>query len=268
MKSNISLSNFLSAEIYKVFHNKLVVMLLLSPLIVYLLVLLYLTFKGWSGLFDYAQPRYTENPWMLIWSRHVLPIFSFMLPLSVTILSYLICEIEFQNDNIRTLLSFPIVRWKSYLSKVFVLQLLIMILCVIVWVCFVLGGYLLGILIPEYRFVEYTIWLPSMQVTSRVLLASFSVGAIQLLISLLSRNFTLPILSCILLTAIALFVTNDPLGSYLPFVTYTYIASIRPIEELTRYTTRDVVNIISWGVVTLLGYMWFTAFPKKKCSLS
>ena len=117
MKSNISLSNFLSAEIYKVFHNKLVVMLLLSPLIVYLLVLLYLTFKGWSGLFDYAQPRYTENPWMLIWSRHVLPIFSFMLPLSVTILSYLICEIEFQNDNIRTLLSFPIVRWKSYLSK-------------------------------------------------------------------------------------------------------------------------------------------------------
>lgn len=264
MKSNISLSNFLSAEIYKVFHNKLVVMLLLSPLIVYLLVLLYLTFKGWSGLFDYAQPRYTENPWMLIWSRHVLPIFSFMLPLSVTILSYLICEIE----NIRTLLSFPIVRWKSYLSKVFVLQLLIMILCVIVWVCFVLGGYLLGILIPAYRFVEYTIWLPSMQVTSRVLLASFSVGAIQLLISLLSRNFTLPILSCILLTAIALFVTNDPLGSYLPFVTYTYIASIRPIEELTRYTTRDVVNIISWGVVTLLGYMWFTAFPKKNCSLS
>lgn len=79
-----------------------------------------------------------------------------------------------------------------------------------------------------------------MQVTSRVLLASFSVGAIQLLISLLSRNFTLPILSCILLTAIALFVTNDPLGSYLPFVTYTYIASIRPIEELTKYTTRDV----------------------------
>ena len=135
MKSNISLSNFLSAEIYKVFHNKLVVMLLLSPLIVYLLVLLYLTFKGWSGLFDYAQPRYTENPWMLIWSRHVLPIFSFMLPLSVTILSYLICEIEFQNDNIRTLLSFPIVRWKSYLSKVFVLQLLIMILCVILCGC-------------------------------------------------------------------------------------------------------------------------------------
>lgn len=52
----------------------------------------------------------------MIWSRYTLPLLSLVLPPTIVILSYMVCELEFQNDNIE--LSFPIVKWKLYLSKV------------------------------------------------------------------------------------------------------------------------------------------------------
>lgn len=266
MKSKLSLSALCGAEIYKVFHNRIIVSCLLSPLLVYLLALIYMLYKGRSGLFGYEMPQYVGNPWMTIWSRHSFPFLSLMLPLVVTVVSYLLCEIEFQNDNIRSLFSLPVTKWKLYLSKVLVLFFLIVIVSVITWAGFILGGYLLGFLMPAYPFAEYAVWLPSLQILSRILLASFCVGMIELVFSLFSRNFTLPVISCILLTGIAIFVTNEPIGSYLPFATYTYIGSVRPIEELMGYDMRDIANLILLGGGMVLGYIYFT--PEKRRLLS
>ena len=63
-------------------------------------------------------------------------------------------------------------------------------------------------------------------------------------------------------TAFAVFMTNEPSGAYLPFVTFTYLASIRPVEELTSFALRDVVNLLSWGIALVIGYLCFT--PEKK----
>lgn len=262
MNSNISLLQLCRAEIYKVANNRLIVTILFSILGVCFLCLLYATYKSSVGLFNYEMPHYEGNPWMMIWSRYTLPIFALVFPLAVVILSYLICEIEFQNNNIRSLFSLPVVRWKLYLSKILVLFLLILILCIVTWLGFILCGYLFGVLVPAYRFTDYTIWIPSAQIISRALLASCCVGTIGLLLSLLSRNFTLPILTCVLLTSISLFIASKPLGNYVPFATYAHLASQLPVEELVSYGTRDFVNIAMCGVITILGYACFD--PQKR----
>ncbi|WP_373812693.1 MULTISPECIES: ABC transporter permease [Bacteroidales] len=262
MNSNISLLQLCRAEIYKVSHNRRVVTILFSLFGVCFLSLLYATYKSSVGLFNYEMPHYEGNPWMMIWSRYTLPILSFMFPLAVVILSYLICEIEFQNNNIRSLFSLPVDRWKLYLSKVLVLFSLILMLCIVTWLGFILCGYLFGILVPAYRFIDYPVWISSAQIMSRALLASCCVGTIGLVLSLLSRNFTLPILTCILLASISLFIANEPLGNYVPFATYAHLATLLPVEKLVSYGTRDFVNVVLCGIITILGYTCFA--PQKR----
>lgn len=262
MKSFIPLSKILQAEVYKTLRNRRIVTLLLSPLVFYLLILLYAIYKGRTGLLDATAFAYDANPWLMIWSRYTLPLLSLVLPPAIVILSYMVCELEFQNDNIRTLFALPIVKWKLYLSKVLSLSLLTAILCLVTWLGFILGGYLLGLLIPAYKFTDYSIWIGSIQLLGRILLASLSVGALGLIVSLLTRSFTLPILLGFFLTAFAVFITNEPSGAYLSFATFTYLASIRPVEELTSFALRDVVNLLSWGIALVIGYRCFT--PEKK----
>lgn len=262
MNSTISLLKLCKAEIYKVSHNKLIVTVLFSLLAVCFFTFLYVTYKASEGLFNYAMLHYEGSPWMLVWSRYTLPILALMFPLAVVILSYLICEIEFQNNNIRSLFSLPVARWKLYLSKVLVLFLLIFVLCIVTWLGFVLLGYLLGALVPAYRFIDYPIWISSAQIMTRAFLASCCVGTIGLVLSLLSRNFTLPILVAILLASVSLIIANRPLGNYLPFATYAHLATLLPVDVLVSYGTRDLVNVILCAVVTFLGYYCFV--PQKR----
>lgn len=262
MKIHISLLNIIRAEVYKASRSKLIIGTLLSPLVVYLLMSIYIIYKGRDGLFDYTALAYSGDPWLMVWSRYTLPLFSLMFPLILIVLSYLICEFEFQNNNIRSLFSFPIVWWKLYLSKFIVLSVLIIALCIITWSGFVLFGYLLGEVIPAYRFAEYAIGLSSSLVMLRALLASFCVGVFGLVVSLLTRNFTIPILLGVFLTASAIFVTNESVGEFIPFTTFTYLASVRPIDELTSFTTRDVINIGFLCIAMPIGYISFT--PEKR----
>lgn len=258
MKPSISTLNMLKAEIYKTLHNRRIVALLCSPLIIYLLIIFYAVYKSRIGFFDETSLTYDGNPWLTPWSRYTLPILSLVTPPAIITLSYLICDMEYLNDNIRMLFALPVPKWKLYLSKAFTLVLLITALMITMWVGFVMGGYMLGYFIPAYKFTEYTIWEVSTQVMLRSLLASLSVGVFGLAISLFSRNFTLPILLGFFLTAFAVFVTNEQLGEYLPFATFTYLASLRPIEELTTYGLRDTINLLFGIIMVLIGYHYFT----------
>lgn len=103
MKPLVSFSSMLRAELYKTLRNGRILMILLSPLAIYLLLFFYVTYKGREGLFNYTMPVYEGDPWLMLWSRYTLPFFSLIIPIAVVTLSYLICEIEFQNDNIRAL---------------------------------------------------------------------------------------------------------------------------------------------------------------------
>lgn len=265
MNSHISLPNIINAEVYKSSHSKLIRGILFSPLIINLLMFIYITYKGKNGLFDYTMPAYNGDPWLMVWSRYTLPLFSLMFPLMLIILSYLLCEFEFQNNNIRSLFSFPIAKWKLYLSKIIVLSILIFVLCIVAWGSFVLLGYLLGVVIPVYRFAEYDIGLSSSLIMLRVVVASFCMGTFGLVISLSTRNFTIPILLGVFLTATSIFTTNEALGEYMPFTTFTYLASVRPIDELTRFATRDMINIVFSCIAIFVGYICFT--PEKKSLL-
>lgn len=89
MKSLISLSNILQAEVYKTLRNRRIVTILLSPLVFYLLILLYAIYKGRTGLLDVTAIVYDGNPWLMIWSRYTLPLLSFVLPPAIVILSYM-----------------------------------------------------------------------------------------------------------------------------------------------------------------------------------
>lgn len=262
MSSFIFFPRLLQAEIYKTLRSKHIMMLVLSPLLISALLLLYVIFKNHAGLFNETILAYEGNPWLTFWSRYTLPLFSLLLPPIVITLSYIVCDMEFRNDNIRMLFAFPVTKWRLYLSKVSVIIILVAILIFTTWIAFVLGGYLLGYLIPAYQFAAHPIWTESLQVLLRILLASFSVGTFGLLVSLLSRSFTIPILLGCFLTALAVFVTNETVGEYLPFATFTYIASVRPIEELTTFGQRDIINILFGIIALLIGYISIT--PEKQ----
>lgn len=214
MKPLVSFSSMLRAELYKTLRNGRILMILLSPLAIYLLLFFYVTYKGREGLFNYTMPVYEGDPWLMLWSRYTLPFFSLIIPIAVVTLSYLICEIEFQNDNIRALFAHPIAKWKLYLSKTSVLSLLIAIFSILIWLCFVLGGYLLELLIPAYPFGAYAVWGPSIAVWGRAIPAMLLIGVFGLIVSLLSRNFTLPVLLALFFTVLAVFTSNEPAGIY------------------------------------------------------
>ncbi len=258
MKPLVSFSSMLRAELYKTLRNGRILMILLSPLAIYLLLFLYVTFKGREGLFNYTMPAYEGDPWLMLWSRYTLPFFSLIIPIAVVTLSYLICEIEFQNDNIRTLFALPIAKWKLYLSKTSVLSLLIAIFSIHIWLCFVLGGYLLELLIPVYPFGAYAVWGPSIAVWGRAIPAMLLIGVFGLIVSLLSRNFTLPVLLALFFTVLAVFTSNEPAGKYLPFTTLTYLASPHTVAELTALAERDVINLSLLVISLFIGYRCFT----------
>lgn len=265
MKPLVSFSSMLRAELYKTLRNGRILMNLLSPLAIYLLLFFYVTYKGQEGLFNYTMPVYEGDPWLMLWSRYTLPFFSLFIPIAVVTLSYLICEIEFQNDNIRALFAHPIAKWKLYLSKTSVLSLLIAIFSILIWLCFVLGGYLLELLIPAYPFGAYAVWGPSIAVWGRAIPAMLLIGVFGLIVSLLSRNFTLPVLLALFFTVLAVFTSNEPAGKYLPFTTLTYLASPHTVAELTAFSERDVINLLFLCISPFIGYRCFT--PEKRSLL-
>lgn len=68
------------------------------------------------------------------------------------------------------------------------------------------------------------------------------IGVFGLIVSLLSRNFTLPVLLALFFTVLAVFTSNEPAGKYLPFTTLTYLGSPHTVAELTAFSERDVIT--------------------------
>ena len=155
-----------------------------------------------------------------------------MFPLILIVLSYLICEFEFQNNNIRSLFSFPIVWWKLYLSKFIVLSVLIIALCIITWSGFVLFGYLLGRWFLHIDLLNMLLGYPRSLVMLRALLASFCVGVFGLVVSLLTRNFTIPNLVRSILDSIRHF-CNKRIGGRIHSLYNLYIPCLSTANRWT-----------------------------------
>ena len=84
------------------------------------------------------------------------------------------------------------------------------------------------------------------------------IGVFGLIVSLLSRNFTLPVLLALFFTVLAVFTSNEPAGKYLPFTTLTYLASPHTVAELTALAERDVINLSLLVISLFIGYRCFT----------
>ncbi len=254
----ISLWHLCKSELYKVRHNRNIIGTICFPILYFLLIFTYLLYKGREGLFDHEIGSFPGNPWLLIWVKQTLPILSLTFPIAIALQSHSICDIEYQNDNIRFLFSMPISRAKLYASKVLVLLLLIGTLCICAWGSFVFFGYMLGLFIPAYPFGSYAIFGPATLILSRILLASFCVGIFQLFLSLRFRNFSIPIFTCVFFSAASIFMLTEPYGMYFPLCTYTDMASSHTVEELASYSRRELANVVLLGIFLLIGYMSFT----------
>jgi len=186
MKSTTYIS-LLKAEIFKTKNILGIWILILFPAVISIITAVYLLNKSTASVII------ESNPWIIIFGRYLFIVYAFLFPLIVAIGSYAICEMEYKNQNFKQLFVLPSSKFDIYCIKMFLLTALIFISVFIAYISCVSVGYFLGYSVPNYRFVEYNIPLNVYIYFSRLFIGVCTIAYIQYFLSILVKNFALPV---------------------------------------------------------------------------
>jgi hypothetical protein len=159
----------------------------LLPLLLCLLIFI--------GFFSKSD-NLAHSPGVMLWfqfSGAILGVMgSLLLPMLIVFIAYSVNSIEHKADTWKTLFSLPISKLSVYTAKYFYAFFLVF-LCLALFVLFTVGfGNFLGILKPELKFSDYSAANLLTQLYFKLFLSSLGILSIQFLLSLLFRDFLIP----------------------------------------------------------------------------
>ena len=194
MKNHYPFISMFKAEHYKTKRNIAVLSFLLFPFIVTCGIFVYYAIK--SGALTEAIE---VNPWGYLLGRN-LYILYLVYPLLVSILVYSLCDMEYRNGNLQRLLTLPFSGNTIFASKILFLTEIVFVSTLIAYLSFLSSGFLLSYLSPLFSFQDYDIRLVCFYFHLRLFISLLAVSSVQLWISLIFRNFVIPMgFSCFMM---------------------------------------------------------------------
>jgi len=245
----------LNAEHYKTKNNIAVLLFLLSPFVVTLLAF---------GMSIGNSSEFPVNPWIALISKKLLILYLFY-PFLASILIYSLCDLEYRNSNFRRLFTLPYSVHAIFTSKILFLIEIVFFSTLIAYLSFILSAFILSYLSPESSFQDYDMRLACFYLHVRLFIGLLAVSSIQYWLSLIFRNFVIPIGFSGFMVIFSLFsflsmnTMNveyryfNPFGAILTslndFISYQSVS-------LTKYVYVCLVYIFVFLLINLFTFKW------------
>lgn len=151
-----------------------------------------------------------DNAWIEAWTQVALFMGPFVLPILVGVYAALICRGEHVGGGWKQLLALPVSHSKIFLGKFLSIVRMIIITMFILMIFFVGFGYLKGMegSLPVITLLGYMI---------RGILACLPLIVLQLIISIRSKTFGIPLAVTIVFTLPAIIAASTSLGQFYPW---------------------------------------------------
>ncbi|MCG0050789.1 ABC transporter permease [Priestia aryabhattai] len=228
------MKEILNVEKLKLKRSKIWILYILGPLIGVMLA--YTNFYNNYELF--VQPG--DNEWLEAWTQVAIFMGPFVLPIMVGVYAAFVCRSEHVSGGWKQLLALPVQRTKIFLGKFLITATMIAVTLFIVLILFLGFGLVKGINgdLPMLTLIGYCI---------KGFLACLPLMLLQLIISIRSKTFGIPLAVSIVFTLPAIIVASTPLGQIYPWTQPMLAmspADESPIESyFTFYTLLSILSM-------------------------
>ena len=189
MKKFISL---FKAEHYKTKSNIAVLLFLLCPFVAITGIYIAGLIGTYTSIKAGDITEYGANPWTSLIGRNLYILFLFY-PFLVSILTYALCDFEYRNRNFKRLFTLPYSICALFTSKILFLLEIVFLSSLIAYASFMAGGFVSSHVLPALAFQDYDIRLACFYFHVRLFTGLLTVSFIQYSISLIFKNFVIPI---------------------------------------------------------------------------
>lgn len=222
------LQRCISAEWLKLRHSHIWIILMVLPVFSILI-------GGANYCFNQSV---LTNGWYSLWTQVSLFYGEFFLPVLIAICCAYVCRLEHMNKNWNTLMTAPISPWCVFLSKLFIVGVLILAVQIFFLTLYLCAGRLVGL--PQQFPAETFGWI------FRGWVSSVTVSAVQLGLSIRIRSFAVPIGISICAVFIGLGMYVAKVGMLFPYSLLTIGMGVLSQESLTSIekTLFYMMNII------------------------
>ena len=185
---------------------------------------------------------------------------SFFFPLYLVIITVRMIHMEHRSDTWKLMDTQPVSRLALFLAK-FELLLLLSFFALAAMLAFTIAsGVLLNTLLPktEYRFSEIS-WGIHLKVLLRYWVASLSLIAIQYFLSLLLKNFALPMLIGLVAVIAGSIIAVTGVWNWFPFAALSYTStSYRGSNTGQLFLPHELTSIVWTVLFVAAGYFYYT----------
>ena len=214
----ISFFTILKSEHYKLRFNIAIWPFLLFPLFMTLCIDIYVLFKHADAV-NNPTITFDYNPWVWLLGRYIFEFYSLLYPILAAVLSYSLCDVEYKNYGFRLLFTRPVSKVTVYSSKIVFLLEIIFISSLIGSLNFLLSGFALDKLLPGYKFSSYNVNTLMVSYFSYLFIALSAVSFIQYNLSLIFKNFVLPVGFAGFMTIFGIIAQNKDYAYLIPYST-------------------------------------------------
>lgn len=162
------------------------------------------------GTFNYLQNTgILTQQWYSLWTQHTLFYACFFYAPLIALYSSYLWRLEHRNNNWNVIMTAPVSIPCLYLGKLAVIIQVTFITQMWVGILYVICGRLIGL--SGFCPVEIFFWL------LRGTIASMAIGALQLLLSMVIRSFSVPIGIALMGGVLGMLLFNKGIGFYWPY---------------------------------------------------
>lgn len=234
----------ISAEWLKLRHSRISLVLAVLPMISLLI--------GCANF--YLNQSVLQNGWYSLWTQVSLFYGEFFLPILIAICCSYVCRLEHLNQNWNMILASPVSVVSLFLAKWGMVGILILFAQALFMGLYWMAGTIFAL--PGPFPIETIGW------AMRGWVASLTLSALQLGLSLRIRSFAIPIgiSLCGVLIGLGLYVSD--LGLFFPFSLLTIGMSVLSQDQLT-----SMQSILFWGVsmtYMMIFVLWNVRWLKHK----
>ncbi|CVI73437.1 ABC-2 family transporter protein [Eubacteriaceae bacterium CHKCI004] len=178
--------------------------------VIYLAFLVIPIIPAIMGTFNYMQNlELLKSGWYSLWTQITLFYASFFYAPLIGIYCSYTWRLEHTHNNWNTFMSMPVSIVSSYLAKLVCIMKVTVLTQLWISILFFIGGKMCGL--PGIFSPEIILWL------LRGTLAAVTIASLQLLLSMLIRNFAIPIGIALFGSIAGMFMTNADLGNFWPY---------------------------------------------------
>jgi hypothetical protein len=226
-------------------------MLLFFPLAVTLCVVVYILNGAGKG------NGLGYNPWIYLAGRYIFQLYSFLYPLIVSIFCFSYCDIEYKSNGFKNLFTLPVRKRNIFMAKILYLIDNIFISILLAYCLFLLLGFLMGFIQPDWGFQDYDVRFITLIYFSKLFLGLMAVCFIQFFLSLLFKNFVIPVGFACAMTLLPILFRRWKYIDFIPYNEGSVALSGYFQETSTLLTNTEGINAAYIVMFLLLAYICF-----------